>query len=103
GSTVRVAGFNLPVGGGGYFRILPYEVTQEAFSYLNKREKRPAIFYMHPWEIDPDQPRFPAGRLSRFRHYYNLHKTERRLRALLKEFRFGPMWQVLEKVQEQQE
>jgi hypothetical protein len=58
---------------------------------VNEREKRPAVFYLHPWEIDPDQPRLKAGRLGRFRHYRNLAHTETRLRQLLTDFRFDTM------------
>jgi polysaccharide deacetylase family protein (PEP-CTERM system associated) len=91
GSTVRVGRSNLPVGGGGYFRILPYEWTRWGIGRLNRTEGQAAIFYLHPWEIDPDQPRLHAGLLSRFRHYRNLDKTESRLRRLLQDFRFGPV------------
>ena len=80
GSTVRVGPLNLPVAGGGYFRLLPYAWTRWGIARLNAREQRPAVFYLHPWEIDPDQPRLPAGWLGRFRHYRNLDKTESRLR-----------------------
>jgi polysaccharide deacetylase family protein (PEP-CTERM system associated) len=95
GSTVRIAGTNLPVAGGGYFRLLPYAWTRWGIARLNRRENRPAIFYLHPWEIDPEQPRLPGSRLSRFRHYRNLHKTEWRLRKLLAEFAFAPLGEVL--------
>jgi polysaccharide deacetylase family protein (PEP-CTERM system associated) len=95
GSTVRHLGTNLPMGGGGYFRILPYWWTYRGIQILNEEEGRPAIFYLHPWEIDPDQPRLNAGALARRRHYYNLDKTESRLRRLLKDFRFGTVAQVL--------
>jgi polysaccharide deacetylase family protein (PEP-CTERM system associated) len=96
GSTVRWGPFNLPVGGGGYFRILPYAWTRWGIRRLNETEKLPAIFYLHPWEIDPEQPRLSAGRLSRFRHYRNLEKTEDRLRSLVREFRFSTMMSLLE-------
>jgi polysaccharide deacetylase family protein (PEP-CTERM system associated) len=96
GSTVRLAGTNLPVAGGGYFRLLPYAWTRWGISRLNRREGRAAVFYLHPWEIDPGQPRLPGSRLSRFRHYRNLHKTDSRLRRLLSEFDFAPLGQVLE-------
>jgi polysaccharide deacetylase family protein (PEP-CTERM system associated) len=95
GSTVRHLGTNLPIGGGGYFRLLPYWWTRRGIQALNHDEQRPAIFYLHPWEIDPDQPRLNAGALSRQRHYYNLNRTEARLRRLLKEFRFGTIEEVL--------
>lgn len=94
-STVRVAGANLPIAGGGYFRLLPYGWTRWGISHLNAVERRPAIFYLHPWEVDPDQPRLRAGALSRFRHYRNLHKTETRLRRLLGQFAFGSLGRVL--------
>ncbi len=95
GSTVRYAGMNLPMGGGGYFRLLPYWWTRAGIQQLNGIEGRPAIFYLHPWEIDPDQPRLNAGPVSQFRHYRNLALTEKRLRKLLQGFRFGTIGQVL--------
>jgi polysaccharide deacetylase family protein (PEP-CTERM system associated) len=95
GSTVRVAGANLPIAGGGYFRLLPYAWTRWGIARLNRHERRSAIFYLHPWEIDPDQPRIPTSRLSRFRHYTNLRKTEERLLRLLRDFRFAPLGQIL--------
>jgi polysaccharide deacetylase family protein (PEP-CTERM system associated) len=98
-STVRCAWINLPVAGGGYFRLLPYEWTRWGIRRINRAEGRPAIFYLHPWEIDPSQPRIPAGRLSRFRHYRNLEKTESRLGRLLGDFRFSTVRQVLAAVQ----
>ena len=95
GSTISRIGMNLPIGGGGYFRLLPYAWTRSGIASLNRRERRAAIFYLHPWEIDPDQPRIRAGALSRLRHYYNLDKTESRLRRLLSEFSFGRVTDVL--------
>ena len=95
GSTVRLGGTNLPVAGGGYFRILPYAWTRWGMRHVNRVEGQPAVFYLHPWEIDPQQPRLPASVLSRFRHYRNLHVTEARLRALMRDFRFGPLETVL--------
>jgi polysaccharide deacetylase family protein (PEP-CTERM system associated) len=94
-STTRLGPFNLPIAGGGYFRLLPYAWTRWGISRLNRREKRPAIFYLHPWEIDPGQPRLHAGLLSRLRHYRNLDKTEGRLRQLLSDFRFASLKAVL--------
>jgi polysaccharide deacetylase family protein (PEP-CTERM system associated) len=98
-STVRCAGVNLPIAGGGYFRILPYAWTRWGMRRLNQREGRPAIFYLHPWEIDPSQPRFEAGWLSRFRHYRNLDQTEPRLQQLLQDFRFSTVRRILAAVQ----
>jgi len=96
GSTVRCGPFNLPIGGGGYFRILPYAWTRWGITRLNEREQRPAIFYLHPWEIDPDQPRLRAPALGRFRHYFNLNRTEERLRALIRDFTFATMMTLLD-------
>lgn len=95
GSTVRVLGSNLPVAGGGYFRILPYWWTRWGIARLNRTESQPAVFYLHPWEIDPDQPRLAGSRLSRFRHYRNLDKAEDRLKRLLTDFRFGMLKDVI--------
>jgi polysaccharide deacetylase family protein (PEP-CTERM system associated) len=94
-STTRLGPVNLPVAGGGYFRILPYAWTRWGIGRINELEQRPAVFYLHPWEIDPGQPRLRAGWVSRFRHYRNLHRTEERLRRLLQDFRFGPMSHIL--------
>jgi polysaccharide deacetylase family protein (PEP-CTERM system associated) len=91
GSTTQLGPMNLPIAGGGYFRILPYWWTRWGIARVNEHEKRPAVFYLHPWEIDPEQPRLAAGRLGRFRHYRNLRETEVRLRALLTDFRFDTM------------
>jgi len=95
-STVRIGPVNLPVAGGGYFRLLPYWWTRWGIARINRRETKPAIFYLHPWEIDPEQPWLKAGFVSRFRHYRNLHKTEPRLRRLLRDFRFGPLGTLLD-------
>lgn len=89
-TTVRALRQNLPVGGGGYFRIYPYGFFRRALRRVNRDEGQPVVFYFHPWEIDPDQPRLPhVGLKSRFRHYVNLHKTEQRLWRLLADFRWG--------------
>jgi len=87
-STVRVAGLNLPIAGGAYFRLFPYTWTRWAIRRLNELERRSAIFYLHPWEIDPDQPQLPASLIGRIRHYRNLAKTERRLRRLMRDVPF---------------
>ena len=93
-STARVLGFRLPVAGGGYFRLYPYRLTKFGLSQINKMN-RPFIFYLHPWEIDPGQPRVPASLLSRFRHYNNLDKCESRLRRLMEDFSFDTARAVL--------
>jgi polysaccharide deacetylase family protein (PEP-CTERM system associated) len=87
-STVRVSGVNLPIAGGGYFRLFPYVWTEWGIKRVNHSEGQPVIFYLHPWEIDAGQPRLPGPWLSRFRHYRNLRHTEPRLRRLLSQFRF---------------
>jgi polysaccharide deacetylase family protein (PEP-CTERM system associated) len=92
-TTVQIAGQRLPCAGGGYFRLLPYSLFRWGLRRVNT-EGLPAVFYMHPWEIDPDQPRIEAPLRSRFRHYTNLHRTEGRLTKLLKEFRWGRMDEV---------
>jgi polysaccharide deacetylase family protein (PEP-CTERM system associated) len=97
GSTVRVGPLNLPIAGGGYFRLLPYEWTRWGIARLNAVEGQAAVFYIHPWEVDPGQPRLQAGWLGRFRHYRNLEKTEDRLRTLLSEFRFGTVAALLQR------
>lgn len=96
-STLQVGGRNLPVGGGGYFRLLPYQLSRWGIGRVNARDRQPAIFYFHPWEIDPDQPRIAkAGFKSRFRHYLNLHRTEPRLRCLLRDFRWDRVDRVFD-------
>jgi polysaccharide deacetylase family protein (PEP-CTERM system associated) len=94
-STAQLGRYRLPVAGGGYFRIFPYSVTSWAVRQVNS-QGRPFIFYLHPWEVDPAQPRVRVSLLSRFRHYTNLHVCEARLRRLLDEFKFGTVAEVLE-------
>lgn len=93
-STIRIAGANIPVAGGGYLRLFPYAVTRRALLHLNLFERQPAVVYFHPWEIDPDQPRINAGWLSRFRHYTNLRGMESKLRKLFSDFAFAPIREV---------
>ncbi len=94
-TTVELARYRLPVSGGGYFRLFPYFLTRMALDSVNRREQRPFIFYLHPWEVDPDQPRVKTGWLSRFRHYNNLERCEPRLRQLMADFEFGTVAEVL--------
>lgn len=100
-STLRMLGQNFPCGGGGFFRLLPYWYFKRAIKAINLREGQSSIFYFHPWEIDPGQPRIPGlNWKSNFRHYNNLAKTETRLNRLLKEFDWGRMDNIfLEKSQ----
>jgi polysaccharide deacetylase family protein (PEP-CTERM system associated) len=93
-STVMLVGRRVPVAGGGYFRLTPYTLTRRALRRIN-REGQPAMVYLHPWELDPDQPRLPAGPLTRFRHLVNVGKTEARLVRLLGDFTFAPAAEVL--------
>src|SRR5215469_8014439 len=86
-TTVRVLGRDIPASGGGFFRLFPYPLTRWLLSRAEKSQNFPAIFYLHPWEIDPNQPRQSQAPLrSRFRHYLNLGRTEPRLRRLLGDF-----------------
>jgi polysaccharide deacetylase family protein (PEP-CTERM system associated) len=86
-ATLRRFGVNLPAGGGAYFRILPYALVRAALAEFGRRGV-PGTFYLHPWEVDPDQPRFPVPLSARVRHYAGLRRTVPRLERLLKEFRF---------------
>lgn len=89
-TTLRLCGRNFPCSGGGYFRLLPYGVSRWAMKRVNEKDGSPCIFYLHPWEIDPDQPRQTAAPWkSRFRHYTNLSRTEERLKRLLGDFAWG--------------
>ncbi len=91
-TTVQRFGRNLPCAGGGYFRLLPYAISRANLRRVNNRDHMAGIFYMHPWEIDPNQPRVPGLPLkSRLRHYLNLGRMEGRLRQLLTDFAWGRM------------
>ena len=93
-TTYRLAGCNLPVAGGGYLRLLPYPLIRWAIHQLNRQGHR-AIMYLHPWELDPHQPRVKqASCLAKFRHYYQLEHTEMKLRRLLSDFQFGSIREV---------
>jgi len=90
-STVRLGKKNFPFSGGGYFRILPYSYVRGATRRLNFVDKQPSVFYIHPWEIDPGQPKISTNWRSRFRQYTGLKDTESKLRRLCKEFKFTTM------------
>lgn len=94
-STARIGGQNLPVAGGGYFRLMPYPMFRWAVRRINRREQQPAIFMVHAWEVDPDQPVLPGTRLNVLRHRINLGRTAGRLAQLLNNFRFAPVHEVL--------
>jgi polysaccharide deacetylase family protein (PEP-CTERM system associated) len=89
-TTVDWHGRNLPAAGGGYFRLLPYVVSNWLINRVNRVDQRPVMFYFHPWEVDPDQPRIPGAPLkSRFRHYVNLRRMETKLDRLCSDFSWG--------------
>jgi polysaccharide deacetylase family protein (PEP-CTERM system associated) len=94
-STVRFRKRNYPSSGGGYFRLLPYPVSRWLMRRVNSVDREPAVFYFHPWEIDPDQPRVAGvDAKSRFRHYVNIGRNEQRLQQLMQDFRWGRMDQI---------
>lgn len=95
-STVQFGSTNIPISGGGYFRLLPYSLFKLGWQTLHRRESKPAIFFLHPWEVDPEQPVVPGTKLNIWRHRVNLKRTEGRLNQLLNDFSFAPVRQVLE-------
>ena len=95
-TTLSLGGKTFPCGGGGFFRLYPYLLSKLALAHINGRERESGIFYFHPWEIDPQQPR-PGVRLdlrTRIRHYLNLSRMENRIRALLRDF----TWQRMDRI-----
>ncbi len=95
-AVYRLGKLNVPVSGGGYFRLYPYRFTAGLLDRTNRR--RPFVFYVHPWEVDPSQPRLRAGsHHGRFRHYVNLGRTHAKLERLLTQFRFGALSDVVER------
>jgi polysaccharide deacetylase family protein (PEP-CTERM system associated) len=91
-TTVRLLNRNLPGSGGGYFRLLPYPVSRWLLRKVNQEDREAAVFYFHPWEIDPGQPRIPGiDARTRFRHYVNIPRMQGRLQQLLSDFRWGRM------------
>lgn len=93
-TTLRLGSLNIGASGGAWLRVLPPLVPRTAFARMNAAGE-PAVLYVHPWELDPDQPRLRVGAAKRFAHYTNLDRTERRLAGLLERFRFGTMEQAL--------
>ena len=93
-STAKFIGLTLPIAGGGYFRLFPYAFLRNLLRRV-ERQGRPLIMYLHPWELDPGQPRMHGSLLSQFRHYLNLDKVHGRLSQLLKDFSFGPIQALL--------
>jgi polysaccharide deacetylase family protein (PEP-CTERM system associated) len=93
-STLQLPKVTLPISGGAYFRIYPYQLTKQALKSVN-RSGQPVTFYLHPWELDPEHPRIDLPRRIALTHYFNLGATERRFRKLLRDFKFAPMRDVL--------
>jgi polysaccharide deacetylase family protein (PEP-CTERM system associated) len=99
-TTAKVLGQSIPAAGGGYFRQYPYFVSRWLFEIASLNQTKPQIFYLHPWEIDPDQPRVPnASWFSNFRHYTNLHRCLPRLEKMLADFKFGTISESLGSVE----
>lgn len=91
-TTIRLLGHNIPCAGGGFFRLYPYRISRWALRHVNEVETQAAVFYFHPWEIDPDQPRLGGlNTRTRFRHYFNLNRMWNRIKRLLEDFRWGRM------------
>jgi hypothetical protein len=96
-TTTSFLGRNLPLGGGGYLRVLPYSYMKWGMRRVNRRERQPALVYVHPWELDPEQPRMKtAGKRGFSSHYVNLAGTEAKLQRLLRDFRFAPLRDLLD-------
>lgn len=94
-TSIRVARMNFPASGGGYFRLLPYSISRWSLHHVNRHDGQAVVFYCHPWELDPEQPRVRQASLkARFRHYVNLSRTEDRLQHLLADFRWDRMDKV---------
>jgi polysaccharide deacetylase family protein (PEP-CTERM system associated) len=93
--TARLLGMNFPIGGGGYFRLSPFGLIRVGIQRVNAREQRPVMFYLHPWELDPAQPRPPMAWQHRFRLYVGLEKQAGKISRLLAQFRFGTARDVL--------
>ena len=96
-ATLRIGALNVPAGGGAYFRVFPYALCRAALK-ASERRGAPATFYIHTWEVDPEQPRIAVGQLTRFRHYTGLGRTRSRLQRLLSEFRFTAIAEGLPKL-----
>ena len=91
-TTVQLFNRNLPAGGGGYFRLLPYALSRWMMAKVNQDDRQPALFYFHPWEVDPGQPRPEGlGAKARFRHYVNIDRMEARIEALARDFAWDRM------------
>ena len=94
-STVRLAGVNVPMAGGGYFRLMPYSLFRWGLRRVNQKDRQPVIFMIHAWEVDSEQPVIGGTRINIWRHRNNLGRTEARLERLLSDFHFAPVREVL--------
>jgi polysaccharide deacetylase family protein (PEP-CTERM system associated) len=97
-TTLEFAGFRSPFGGGAYFRLLPYWYTRWGIRFLNERERRFVCVYLHPWELDPEQPRMSGRLTSRMRHYLGLRGAPTKLRCLIRDFEFCPLGALVDQV-----
>ena len=97
-ATLEWRGKRAPIGGGAYLRILPYFYTRWGISHINDREQQPVSVYLHPWELDPEQPRIGAGTTATLRHYTGLVSGPRKIKRLLQDFSFAPMRDLLNRV-----
>ncbi len=95
-STVRIGSTNYPIAGGGYFRLFPYAATKWGMTRVNQREGQPVVLYIHPWEVDPDQPRLEASRTTQLRHHVGMTGALDKLRQITSDFAFGPVAEVLD-------
>jgi hypothetical protein len=95
-STFSIFRLQLPLGGGGYFRLFPYQYFKSLFKLLNRKNVS-FVFYLHPWELDPSQPKVNASRSYRFRHYVNIARTEEKLNQLLADFEFEPLENIFKR------
>ncbi len=93
--TARLLGVNLPIGGGGFFRLFPTQLIRRSIQRVNGHERQPIMFYFHPWELDPDQPHAPMPWHHRFRHYVNLDQVQSKLHCFFGEVPFAPAREVL--------
>ena len=95
-STVRIGNSNYPIAGGGYFRLFPYAATKWGISRVNLRDGEPVSLYIHPWEVDPEQPKLEASRTTQLRHHVGMNTTLDKLRQVTTDFAFGPITDVLD-------
>jgi hypothetical protein len=96
-STIRLLCKNIPIAGRGYLRLFPFRFIKWAIRWTNEVKKQPVVIYLHPRELDPEQPRLKAGLITNFRQYINLDKTEIKFKKLLRDFNFGFIKEVMQK------